>query len=59
MPTLLLYGDATREPFKEAVARVDAALPDSRIVAMPGQGHTAMDTATELFVSEVVSFLEG
>ena len=59
VPTLLLYGDATREPFKEAVAKVDAALPDSRIVAMPGQGHTAMDTATELFVSEVVSFLEG
>jgi pimeloyl-ACP methyl ester carboxylesterase len=37
---------------------VDAALPDGRVVTLDGQGHTAMDTATDLFVAEVLAFLE-
>jgi len=36
---------------------VNEALPDSRIVVMPGQGHAAMDTATDLFTTKVLSFL--
>ena len=52
-------GTPRASPSRRGSQRVDAALPDSRIVTMPGQGHTAMDTATELFASEVVSFLEG
>jgi pimeloyl-ACP methyl ester carboxylesterase len=38
---------------------VNAALPNSRIVVMPGQGHIAMDTAPDLFLREVLSFLSG
>jgi pimeloyl-ACP methyl ester carboxylesterase len=38
---------------------VQAALPDCRVVVMPGQRHAAMDTATELFTGEVLAFLEG
>jgi hypothetical protein len=34
-----------------------AILPDSRVAAMPGQRHVAMDTAPELFLSEVLGFL--
>ena len=34
-----------------------AALPDCRVVVMPSQRHAAMDTATELFTSEVRGFL--
>jgi pimeloyl-ACP methyl ester carboxylesterase len=44
IPTLLLLGG-------------DAALPDSRIVVMPGQQHIAIDTAADLFVREVLAFL--
>jgi hypothetical protein len=36
---------------------VEKALPDCRLVVMPGQRHAAIDTATELFVSEVLGFL--
>jgi len=38
----------------EAVA---VALPDSRILILPGQQHIAMYTAPELFAREVVNFL--
>ena len=38
---------------------MDEALPNSRIVVMPGQGHAAMDTGTDLFTTEVLRFLEG
>jgi len=32
------------------------ALPDARIAVMPGQQHTAMNTAPELFLREVLDF---
>jgi pimeloyl-ACP methyl ester carboxylesterase len=38
---------------------VSAALPNSRVVVLPGQQHIAMDTAPDLFVREVVAFLDG
>jgi hypothetical protein len=34
------------------------ALPDCRLVVMPGQRHAAMDTATDLFTAKVLGFLE-
>jgi pimeloyl-ACP methyl ester carboxylesterase len=37
---------------------VAAALPDARVVVLPGQQHAAMYTAPEIFVREVVRFLE-
>lgn len=56
-PTLLLVGGESPDFFKAAIATVKAALPTSRVVALPGQQHIAMDTAPELFVREVVAFL--
>jgi pimeloyl-ACP methyl ester carboxylesterase len=56
-PTLLLLGGDSPPFYKTAVEAVHAALPDSRIVVLPGQQHIAMDTAPELFVREVVGFL--
>ena len=58
VPTLCLLGGDSAEQFKAAAEAVQAALPDCRIVVMPGQRHAAMDTATDLFTSEVLSFLE-
>ena len=57
VPTLLLLGGDSPSVFQEATKLVDSALPDSRIVIMPGQQHIAMDTNTELFVKEVKKFL--
>ena len=55
--TLLLLGGESPPLFEAATEALDEALPDSRVVVMPGQGHVAMHTAPELFASLVVGFL--
>jgi pimeloyl-ACP methyl ester carboxylesterase len=56
-PTLLLLGGDS-PPFAQQIADLlDSALPNGRIVVLPGQQHIAMDTNPELFVNEVVNFL--
>ena len=57
IPTLLLLGGDSPPLFKTAGEALDAALPDSRIALMPGQRHSAIDTASKLFVREVLTFL--
>ncbi len=59
VPTLLLSGGDSPAALRKAAEAVDEALPDSRIVVMPGQGHAAMDTGTELFTTEVLRFVEA
>jgi pimeloyl-ACP methyl ester carboxylesterase len=56
-PTLLLEGSESSAFLKAANQAVDEALPNCRIVVMPGQGHAAMDTGTDLFTTEVIRFL--
>ena len=59
VPTLFLEGGDSPAPFKAAGEAVQEALADCRIVALAGQRHAAMDTATELFTAEVSSFLKA
>ena len=56
-PTLLLLGGDSPQPYPQAIELVDSALPDTRVVIMPGQRHIAMDTNPELFLSGVMQFL--
>jgi pimeloyl-ACP methyl ester carboxylesterase len=56
-PTLLLLGGDSPAFLKAGIEAVHAALPDSRVVVLPGKQHTAMNTAPELFTSEVLQFL--
>jgi pimeloyl-ACP methyl ester carboxylesterase len=57
VPTLLLLGGHSPSFSKAAIEAVNGALPNSRIVVLPGQQHIAMDTAPDLFVREVLAFL--
>lgn len=57
VPTMLLQGGESPDALKEATKRVHAALPNSRIVVMPGQQHIAMRTAPEMFVRLIIEFL--
>jgi pimeloyl-ACP methyl ester carboxylesterase len=59
VPTLFLQGGDSPDLFRAAGEAVREALPDCRVVVMPGQRHAAMDTGTELFTAEVLSFLEA
>lgn len=56
-PTLLLGGGDSPDYFKVAIEAAKSALPNSRVVVLPGQQHIAMDTAPELFSNEVLKFL--
>jgi len=56
-PTLLLLGGDSPTFLKAAAETLNATLPNSRILVMPGQQHTAMNTAPDLFVREVLTFL--
>ena len=59
VPTLLLVGGDSPPGELENAKGVSDALPDARLVIMPGQRHTAMITAPEVFISEIVHFLES
>jgi pimeloyl-ACP methyl ester carboxylesterase len=57
VPTLLLIGSESPRAFEKATMAVSEALPNCRIVVMEGQEHVAIDTATDLFTTEVLRFL--
>jgi pimeloyl-ACP methyl ester carboxylesterase len=58
VPTLLLAGGASAAAFHTTARVVDEALSRSRLVVLPGQGHAAMDTATDPFTTEVHRFVK-
>jgi pimeloyl-ACP methyl ester carboxylesterase len=57
-PTLLLLGGASPPFFRAALDKVQAALPDTRLVVLPDQSHVAIDTVPDLFAREVLAFLD-
>jgi pimeloyl-ACP methyl ester carboxylesterase len=58
-PTVLFVGSDSPQPQHGIAATVHAALPNSRIVLLPGEQHWALNTAPELFAHEVEKFLTG
>lgn len=58
VPTLLLVGGDSPAWAQKATQAIHQALPNSQVAILPGQQHIAMDTAPDLFVREVVSFLQ-
>jgi pimeloyl-ACP methyl ester carboxylesterase len=56
--TLLLVGGDSPSRELENAKDVAEALPDVRVVVLPGQQHAAMYTAPQVFVREVMRFLE-
>ena len=56
-PTLLLLGGDSPPFYRVAIEALRKSIRNSRIVIMPGQRHAAMETAPDLFLSEVIGFL--
>ncbi len=57
VPTLLLYGDADRRSPLQVATTLDAQIPTSRLVVIPGVGHLSNLEAPGRFNAEVRSFL--
>jgi pimeloyl-ACP methyl ester carboxylesterase len=57
IPVLLLLGGDSPPLLSNFTARLHAALPNSKVVILPGQQHIAITTAPDLFAREVLAFL--
>jgi hypothetical protein len=57
-PVLVLFGDQSPPWRRQAMEALDAALPNSRLHALAGQGHLATHTAPELLAAEILAFLD-
>lgn len=57
VPTLFLLGSESHESFKWTTEKLHSLLPNSQIVVLPGQQHSAMLTGPDLFAQEVTRFL--
>lgn len=57
IPVIFLLGGDSPLFFRKATETAHQALPNSRIVVLPGQQHIALDTDPDLFVREVMAFL--
>jgi pimeloyl-ACP methyl ester carboxylesterase len=57
VPTLFLQGGDSPEPFVQAAKAMRGAMPQCRVLVMPGQRHAAMDTDTDGFTSAVLEFI--
>ena len=57
-PTLLLVGGESPAHFRDAVKAVHAAIPSAHVAVLPGQQHAAMNTAPEIFLRQVIGFLQ-
>lgn len=58
VPTLLLAGEHGPEHLRDAVFALAERLGDSRVVELPGVGHTAIESAPERVAAAVRSFVE-
>jgi pimeloyl-ACP methyl ester carboxylesterase len=58
VPTMLLLGGDSPRVFRDGIEALAEALQNSSIVELPGQQHIAMDTAPDLFLREVLAFLQ-
>lgn len=56
-PTLLLLGGDSPPMYRDSIEAIRSALPNSRLVILPGQQHIAINTAPQLFAGEVLAFL--
>ena len=57
-PTLLLVGGESPAHFRDAVKAVHAAIPTAHVAVLAGQQHAAMNTAPEVFLRQVIAFLQ-
>jgi pimeloyl-ACP methyl ester carboxylesterase len=56
-PTLVLVGEQSPDWRREAMDALHAALPDSELHVLAGQGHLATHTAPETLAAEILGFL--
>jgi pimeloyl-ACP methyl ester carboxylesterase len=59
VPTLLLYGDRDARVPRDVTDALQAAIPQSRLVLLPGVGHVSSVEAPDRFSAELRSFIDA
>jgi pimeloyl-ACP methyl ester carboxylesterase len=59
VPSLVLVGDKTPQPYKDSAEAVAAALPDAELAILDGQGHGAEMFAPEAVSARILAFLHN
>jgi pimeloyl-ACP methyl ester carboxylesterase len=59
VPVLLVTGEESTDPAKPETDSVAAALPDGRLLVLPGQQHIADILDPETFARHLLGFLHG
>lgn len=57
IPIMFLLGSDSPPFFRQTTETLHSRLPNSQVVVLPGQQHSAMLTAPELFANEIIRFL--
>jgi pimeloyl-ACP methyl ester carboxylesterase len=58
-PILVLQGEVALPIMRASTAALDAVLPDSQVVTLPGQGHGGLRSAPKLVAAEILKFLQN
>jgi len=58
-PTLILWGEADRIVPLDHAARIEAAIPDARLITYPGVGHAPQEEIPAQTAADVRAFLES
>jgi pimeloyl-ACP methyl ester carboxylesterase len=58
-PTVLLLGSETKGAMRDGVMLLSRTIPDSRLVVIEGQGHSAMLQAPDLFVDTLLEAISA
>jgi pimeloyl-ACP methyl ester carboxylesterase len=58
LPTLVILGELSPEPYRHACRKLADALSNSQLVELPGQGHLAHLDAPEALAAVVADFLD-
>lgn len=58
-PTLILWGEADRIVPLDHAGRIEAAIPDARLITYPGVGHAPQEEIPERTATDVRAFLES
>jgi len=59
IPTAMLVGTTSSADLQESLQWVSGLIPSCRVVALEGQGHAAMMSAPDLFVSKLLQVTGG
>jgi pimeloyl-ACP methyl ester carboxylesterase len=58
-PMGVMVGGNSRPGMRRAAERIKSGIPQTEIIELPGEGHSAMTSSPEMFASAVLAFLNG